>query len=220
MKKIAALRFVILSVIGIGLLLAISFNPIWPTQQTVVVGEAQFNATTIEQSTVLVHIGNEGEGSGVIISPHMILTAKHCVAEYMTVVLFDGTELTVKEVFVFDDRDVAVLFVDENLPRCVKAGKTPQALMPTWIYARLVEEPEGTLIFGWTRGIVSVVTPEDRYIILDQAIYPGMSGGGVYNRDGELVGLVVAMWMGPGHISLIEPIEPVIDRMVELGLGK
>lgn len=218
-KKINALRFVILVVLGFAVVGVICWNPVLRTKtQVMVTGEANFNATAIEQSTVLVRIGDIGEGSGVAISPHMILTAKHCVGEYTIVVLPDGNELEVTEVFVFEDRDVAVLFVEETLEHFVKAGAAPESMTPTWVYARLMVEPGGNRLFGWTSGIVSVTT--DRDIILDQAIYLGMSGGGAYNANGELIGLVVALWRGSGHMALVEPIEPVMNKLAELGLGK
>jgi S1-C subfamily serine protease len=219
-KKIMALRFLILSIIGLGIVAAVAFNPVITHKNTVVVtGEATFNVTKIEQSTVLVVMPDVGLGSGIAISKHMILTARHCIIKKVYAQLQDGTRLTTQNVILLGDLDAAVIVVKEELTSFVECGKTPAAPSRTWIFARIVGEMEGPSSFGWTQGTVATVKDSDGDMLLNQAGYPGCSGGGVFNDQGKLVGLLIAGVVSRCGLIVTIPMDEIMDCIVNLGLG-
>lgn len=141
-----------------------------------------------------------GAGSGVIISEDgYILTCAHVVsgASNIKVQLSDDTEYTATLVGGDSSTDIAVLKVDAS-------GLTPAVLgdsdaLAVGETAIAVGNPLGTLGGTVTDGIVSAlnreVQVESKQMTLIQtnaSISPGNSGGGLFNGNGELIGIVNA----------------------------
>ena len=141
-----------------------------------------------------------GAGSGVIISEDgYILTCAHVVsgASNIIVQLYDDTEYTATLVGGDSSADIAVLKVEAE-------GLTPAVLgdsdaLVVGEDAIAVGNPLGTLGGTVTNGIVSAlnreVTVENNQMTLIQtnaSISPGNSGGGLFNGNGELIGIVNA----------------------------
>jgi S1-C subfamily serine protease len=159
-------------------------------------------------STVLIHMkiakGNKkgmGTCSGVYVSPHLILTADHCVDMSM-----EGIKgLYLKELWVknINDesalatiikvdprRDLALLRTDlKGTP--VKLAWDVKVGEEVWV----VGNPLG-LQFIVSKGIVSRtdVTTDSfpiEHFVTDAVVLPGNSGGPCYNSHGNLIGIVV-----------------------------
>ena len=141
-----------------------------------------------------------GAGSGVIISQDgYIVTCAHVVsgANNITVQLADGTEYTATVVGQDSTSDVAVLKIEATgLTPAVIGDSDSLAVGETTI---AVGNPLGTLSNTVTNGIVSALNREvtvqgnDMNLIQTSAsISPGNSGGGLFNANGELIGVVNA----------------------------
>ena len=142
-----------------------------------------------------------GAGSGVIISQDgYILTCAHVVSGATSVkVQLNGSDASYDATVVGQDStsDIAVLKIDAT-------GLTPAVIgdsdaLAVGEVAVAVGNPLGTLSNTVTDGIVSAlnrqVTVQDNDMTLiqtDASISPGNSGGGLFNGNGELIGIVNA----------------------------
>lgn len=141
-----------------------------------------------------------GAGSGVIISADgYILTCAHVVsgASSISVQLSDNSTYTATLVGADSQSDIAVIKIDAT-------GLTPAVIgdsdaLVVGEDAIAVGNPLGTLGGTVTNGIISAVnrsvTVENNEMNLIQtnaSISPGNSGGGLFNGNGELIGIVNA----------------------------
>ena len=142
-----------------------------------------------------------GAGSGIIISQDgYILTCAHVVSGATSVkVQLNGSDQSYDATVVGVDStsDIAVLKIDATgLTPAVIGDSDKLAVGETTV---AVGNPLGTLSNTVTQGIVSAlnrqVTVEDNNMTLiqtDTSISPGNSGGGLFNANGELIGVVNA----------------------------
>ena len=142
-----------------------------------------------------------GAGSGIIISQDgYILTCAHVVSGATSVkVQLNGSDQSYDATVVGVDStsDIAVLKIDATgLTPAVIGDSDKLAVGETTV---AVGNPLGTLSNTVTQGIVSAlnrqVTVEDNDMTLiqtDTSISPGNSGGGLFNANGELIGVVNA----------------------------
>ena len=142
-----------------------------------------------------------GAGSGIIISQDgYILTCAHVVSGATSVkVQLNGSDQSYDATVVGVDStsDIAVLKIDATgLTPAVIGDSDKLAVGETTV---AVGNPLGTLSNTVTQGIVSAlnrqVTVEDNDMTLiqtDTSISPGNSGGGLFNANGELIGIVNA----------------------------
>ena len=144
-----------------------------------------------------------GAGSGVIISSDgYILTCAHVVsgASQITVTIGD-TDYTATVVGEDDTSDVAVLKIDATGLTPATVGDSDSLSVGESVLA--VGNPLGELGGTVTSGIVSALnrsvtiqgtssTNTMSLIQMDASVSPGNSGGGLFNMNGELIGLVNA----------------------------
>lgn len=146
-----------------------------------------------------------GAGSGVILSSDgYILTCAHVVddADTVMVTTSDGTEYDAEVVGSDTADDIAVLKIDATDLTAAVIGDSDAASVGETVYAD--GNPGGTLSGTITEGIVSalnreitVETDSGEAITLNviqtsAAVSPGSSGGGLFNDQGELIGVVNA----------------------------
>jgi len=141
-----------------------------------------------------------GSGSGFIVSPDgLILTTAHVVdqADEVTVKLTDRREFKAKVLAVDIPSDVAVIQIDATKLPTVKLGDSSRVRVGESVLA--VGSPdsfENTV----TAGIVSATsrTLEDGssfpFFQTDLAADPNNSGGPLFNRAGEVVGIDVQIY--------------------------
>lgn len=169
-------------------------------------------------------------GSGVIISPEgYIITCNHVVesANSITVTLNSGDKYEAALVGTDPDNDLAVIRIQpkENEPLVyAEQGCSEKLVVGEKVVA--IGNPLGMLGGSVTDGIISaterLVTVEGnetmRLIQTNAAINQGNSGGGLFNLDGKLIGIVNAKYAASGVEGLAFAIPIDLAYAVELDL--
>ena len=163
----------------------------------------------------------EGAGSGVIISEDgYIMTNNHVIegANKITVTTADKNSYDAKLVGTDNINDVAVIKIDASGLTPATYGNSDQLAVGDLAVA--IGNPLGELGGTVTAGIISAT---DRQISIDgknmsllqtdSSINPGNSGGGLFNGDGQLIGLVVAKSSGSDveGLGFVIPINTAAD---------
>lgn len=169
----------------------------------------------------------QGAGSGVIISEDgYIITNYHVIegAENITVTLRDGaTSYKAKIIGSDEDNDIALLKVDATGLSAATMGNSSDLAVGDYVVA--IGNPLGQLGGTVTDGIISAlarqVTVEGKSMTLLQhnaQISPGNSGGGLFNSNGELIGIVNAKDSATEveGIAFAIPINNVLDIIDDL----
>lgn len=167
-----------------------------------------------------------GMGTGAIIDPRgYIITNHHVVdgVDPINVTLADGEECVAKLVSHDPDTDLAIIKIDvsKTLPvtpigtsRDLMAGETVIAIGNAFGYEHTI-----------TRGIVSAlhrtvqVGDNQKYedlIQTDASINPGNSGGPLFNIDGEMIGINVAVRVGAQGIGFAIPVDKAMQIACDL----
>ncbi len=177
----------------------------------------------------------QGAGSGVIISTDgYIITNYHVIegASNITVTLKNQTEYTnVEVVGVYSDGDIALLKIKPK-EQLTAATFGDSSKLSVGDYSVVIGNPLGQLGGSVTDGIVSAL---DREVTIDDVtmnllqtnaeISPGNSGGGLFNGNGELVGIVNAKSSeseaeGIGFAIPINDVQDVLSDLKEYGYVK
>jgi serine protease Do len=141
-----------------------------------------------------------GMGSGFIVSPDgLILTTAHVVdnADEVTVRLTDRREFKAKVLAVDTESDVAVIQVDATKLPTVKLGDSSRVRVGEPVLT--IGSPDG-FANTVTAGIVSATSrtlPDGSsfpFFQTDVAANPDNSGGPLFNRAGEVVGIDVQIY--------------------------
>ena len=172
----------------------------------------------------------QGAGSGVIISSDgYIVTNNHVIdqASTINVILNDGTQLEAELIATDPVTDIAIIKVNAKNLKCAILGDSDNLVVGSEVIA--IGNPLGELGGSVTDGIISAL---DREIVLggktmsllqtNAAINPGNSGGGLFNSNGELVGIVVAKQAGSdieglGFVIPINLVKEVSKQLIENG---
>ena len=196
------------------------------TQNSVV----EVHSESLTNSLFLRQFVTEGAGSGVIISEDgYIVTNNHVIqdARAITVALHDGTTYEAQLIATDSKMDIGVIKIEASGLTPAILGDSDSLSVGEPVVA--VGNPLGQLGGTVTDGIVSAL---DREIILNNerrnllqtnaAINPGNSGGGLFNADGELVGIVVAKSSGEdveglGFAIPINDAKPIIEDLIAQG---
>ena len=194
----------------------------------------KYKDSVVEITTESVSSGNsifgqyvsQGAGSGVIISKDgYIVTNNHVVsgATSLKVTTTDGTEYDSSVVGKDSQTDLAVIKVDANNLQAATLGDSD--ILQVGDPAIAIGNPLGELGGTVTTGIISAtdrqITIDDETMTLlqtDAAINPGNSGGGLFNADGNLIGIVNAKESSTGieGLGFAIPITPAQDIITEL----
>ena len=159
-------------------------------------------------SVVLVY-NDGGHGSGVIVAPNAVLTAKHvAVHDNLTVRANDGTEYAVTEVVLDTNSDAALLLIDGTFSEpalevsCLIPSVGASIMCIGTPYEVILQN---CVLHG--RIVKTGVDAEDGendLLILDAHIGPGCSGGPVVYR-GKVVGIVtISIGQLGGAVPCIE----------------
>lgn len=162
-----------------------------------------------------------GHGTGIVIAPGKILTAKHVVFDEpkIEVEFADGTKRPATVLWMADgETDAATIAVDT-------AGITPAT-----VDCRAPRLGESVVSYGHPLSMRNVATfgrisntEEPDGILMDLAIAPGNSGGGIWSADGKLIGIAVAIATMPAHpmlpiaipmgISVMQSLTPFCEQL-------
>ena len=152
----------------------------------------------------------QAQGSGVVVGQNEVATNCHVIDEAKSVVVRQAADSGGGETYRMDarvlarddERDLCLLFVGElsEPPAAPVAamGAAKDLTVGEEMFA--VGAPEGWEL-SLSRGVVSQlrgihgkrVAP---LVQTDAAISPGSSGGGLFNEEGELVGITTFKWKG------------------------
>lgn len=193
--------------------------------------------SVVEITTEIVQTGGfshqyitSGAGSGVIISENgYIITNNHVIedASKITITLRDGTSYTATLVGTDSTLDVALLKIDATGLTAATFGDSDKLKVGDKAVA--IGNPLGQLGGTVTDGIISSLS---RNVVIDDvtmnllqtnaAINPGNSGGGLFNAQGELIGIVVAKSSGNtieglGFAIPVNHITGVLEDLTEYG---
>lgn len=155
-------------------------------------------------------VSNAVSGSGFVISTDgYILTNYHVVngVSNITVFFADGTSYDAVLIGGEEDNDIAVLKIEAADLTPVVLGDSDSATVGEHVYA--IGNPLGELTFTLTGGLISAkdrsVTSSDGTVInmiqTDTAINSGNSGGPLFDRYGQAVGIVSAKLSGSNSSS-------------------
>ncbi len=146
----------------------------------------------------------EGAGSGVIIKSNgYIITNNHVIedASKITVTTQDDKSYKAKVVGSDSNNDIAVLKISAKNLTAATYGNSDQISVGDLAVA--IGNPLGELGGTVTSGIISALDREltidgktMNLLQTDSSINPGNSGGGLFNGDGQLIGIVVAKSSG------------------------
>ena len=173
----------------------------------------QRNMVRLEEYGVILHAimpdGQEANGSGVFIENNLILSAKHLYFEGAR--YFTDKEHTVEVVVVKVDTgyDLMLLYADGK-HKYAKLGPTPKKL-------------DVVYTVGYPLGATQVVVigriadVSKGHILVDTTAVQGMSGGGIYNEDGRLVGIVSRSW--GNEKFMVAPDSSAIKAFLGANLG-
>ena len=181
-----------------------------------------FTGETEEQDT--------GAGSGVIITTDGYIVTNNHVVEGLgniSVYLQGGTKYPATLIGTDNFSDLAIIKIEaENLPAAT-LGNSVNTAVGTTVYA--IGNPLGLFTSSVSRGIISGL---DRTITIDgvsmtlmqtdAAVNPGNSGGGLFNAEGELIGVVNAKTAsvdveGLGFAIPIDSAKPIISDLMDKG---
>jgi serine protease Do len=169
-------------------------------------------AENLRRSTVLVHAGRHGNGSGVIWSSDgLIVTNAHVARRaHLRVRLWDARELDATLVSADPIRDIAALRVDaNNLPAASPADSS--RLRPGEL-AIAIGNPLG-FVGALTTGVVHAIGPlpglgPQSWVQAGVRLAPGNSGGPLADAAGLVIGINT---MVAGQLALAVPSNAVTD---------
>ena len=160
--------------------------------------------STLTNSPMMGQYVKEGAGSGVIVSTDgYIVTNTHVIsgANNITVRLTNDAEYKATVIGTDVTTDLSVIKIDVTGLKPAVIGNSENLVVGQTVIA--IGNPLGRLGGTVTAGILSA---KDREITInnqamnllqfDAAVNPGNSGGGLFNLDGELIGIVNAKTSG------------------------
>lgn len=161
-------------------------------------------------------------GSGVIIGPHRVLTAKH-VIEYagdLTIVTDANEKYEAMTYTMSFDNDCGLLHVKEELSPIMQLGDSNSLQIGEQVL--IIGSPYGEQFFNTaTLGIVSGLKRsisffgECELFTVDAASWGGNSGGPVFNMRGEIVGLLIGGMYSNDDFSIVIPINICKELLID-----
>ena len=196
------------------------------TQRTIVDRGVDLRSDIISR-TAKVHCGF-GTGSGSLIYENIFVTAYHVIADSVTL----GTEIGLEfgseeiswawEIRVADrENDLAILSRPGTRSRGARLwmGVSDDYQAGDRVYCSGYPWGIGPV---FTAGYLSKVMPDREYLIVSVNALPGSSGSGIYQMDGEFVGVlvrgIVNMGVWSQFIFHVIPLTRIEDKLRVLGI--
>ena len=155
--------------------------------------------------SVVVIETDTGQGSGVIIRPNLVATNCHVVDDGTAIIVFKANNRRAQKDEVFraqihrahKARDLCLLEVAGLWGVAANLRRTDSLTVGESVYA--IGAPQG-LDYSLSAGVISQLRKEEGESIpriqTDAAISPGSSGGGLFDAQGNLVGITTSIHAG------------------------
>ncbi len=158
-----------------------------------------------------------GLGSGVMLPTGDIISNYHVVKAGVRYMVGRGKQGVFATLIAGDpDKDLCLLTAPELKAKPARLGQAAKLKVGEPVYA--VGAPQG-LELSLSEGIVSQLRGGDPPIIQTTvAISPGSSGGGLFNAEGELVGITTFYLKGGQSLNFAVPVEWI--ALVAMGKTK
>ena len=225
MKNAARRRIVAVLTAGI---LAFSAAPAWAKSAKEVFAEVAGSVV------VVLALDSSGEtqaqGSGVVVGKNEVATNCHVIDKAKSVVVHQAADSGGDESYRMDarilarndERDLCLLFVDalSEPPAAPVAEMGAAEALTVGEEVFAIGAPEGWEL-SLSRGVVSQLRKihgkhDAPLVQTDAAISPGSSGGGLFNENGELVGITTFKWKGES-LNFAIPAEWVGELLTQDG---
>lgn len=170
-----------------------------------------------------VMISNDyGHGSGVFINDDVIVTAAHVLEQPDLIIeLTNGVILEVSDFYIDDKEDVGFIFVDADELHIAKVSSDHKNIGDTVYLVGTPYYPD--LKFTLTKGILSHLDRDiwnwKDLLQTDAEGGPGSSGGPLYDFEGQVIGICVALPNPGGGVILCESAKSILEayeRCMEL----
>lgn len=162
------------------------------------------SAETVAKRTAVALEFNDGTCSGTVVAPSVILTASHCFGERTILLTVNREPVEVVEI-AHDGADHALVTVNRTFPQWARLAGEPSQGDAVFFYGNPIGLRD-LLRRGYVMGT------DGRFVFTDIMSGPGDSGAGVFNQNGELVGVVYGYGMPPTGepvvLGLMAPIVP------------
>ena len=190
----------------------------------------EITTETVTTSTFFGQYVTQGAGSGVVVSADgYIVTNNHVVdgATNIKVTLANKTTYDATVVGTDEKTDIAVVKINASGLTPAVFGDSSQIVVGQDVV--VIGNPLGSLGGSVTKGIVSAldrqVTIENQTMTLlqiDAAVNPGNSGGGAFDANGNLIGIVNAKSTGSNIDNLgfaipVNTAKTVINDIIQYG---
>ena len=154
----------------------------------------------VKPETARVEIG-QGVCSATFIGPQTILSSRHCFDSDAGVVKIDG-ERAGYALLADDGKDHVMLRVTVKRPRWAVQGRKPRQGDEVFKHGNPLGLKD-VLLFGRVAGWL-----EDGAMLVDASGFKGDSGAALFDRRGEIVGVVSALGgQGPFYLMIAYPMQ-------------
>lgn len=184
------------------------------------------------QSSQSIFVGEQSQGSGIILSEDgYIVTNQHVIdgATSVKVVLNDGSEYNASVVGEDEKTDLAVLKIEATGLTPAEFGNSDQMQIGEQVIA--VGNPgglelAGSVTVGYVSAVNRPITTSNGATIdciqTDAAINPGNSGGALVNTYGQVIGInsqkiAATEYEGIGFAISINEAQPIINDLIQYG---
>lgn len=165
-------------------------------------------------SVVYVSEPGQWSGSGVIVGPSIVLTARHIVqyAEDLEIETVDGNVYKAISWIEDKENDCGLIFFDPRIKftNIARFADSDELQVGQSVFS--MGSPFGKQLFNTaTFGIISGLNRQIRYfgicnlITSDAAANPGNSGGPIFNMQGKVIGILVGIRHGADGLGIIIP---------------
>ena len=163
------------------------------------------------------------QGSGVVVGEGVAVTNCHVIENAAKVSIRQAADSQAAETYLMnaevvardEDNDLCLLYApDLSKPPAAKTaamGNAKNLVIGEEVYA--IGAPQG-LELSLSRGIVAQlrgVKGKAPIVQTDAAISPGSSGGGLFNENGELVGVTTFKRKDGENLNFAMPVEGIVD---------
>ena len=205
----------------------IGFSSLAQQNLTVDYLEMRYNIEDENENDVFENSTCEGSGTGFAINENgYIATNYHVIKDCENIFITSNqSEKEVKAKVVLRDKqnDLAILKIDNYIAEIpYKFEEEAKVLEDVYAYGYPLTYQLGENIKA-TNGTVSSLSggnDDDRIILHTAPIQPGNSGGPLFNKDGNIIGVNTAKFTNAENVSVTMKISLLIDHMNRINISK